>query len=214
VTIGWAKRGIGSVMFDSTLRPLIDPPLARLGRALAARGISADAMTVFGCGLGLAAAIAITVGAFGLALALFVAGRVVDGLDGAIARATAKTDRGGYLDIVLDFAVYAAIPLAFAVYDPWHNALAAAALLAAVVLNGSAFLAYAVMAERRGLATTAQGEKSLYFIAGLAEGAETIAVYVACCLWPGAFAMLAGGFAAVCFVSGVARIAMAWRVLR
>lgn len=201
-------------MLNSRLRVLIDPPLQRMGQALARRGIGADALTVGGCGLGLASAVAIALGGFGLALLLFLGGRIVDGLDGAVARATAKTDRGGFLDIVLDFAVYAAIPLAFALYDPAANALMAATLLAAIVLNGSAFLAFAIMAERRGLASVAQGEKSLYFIAGLAEGTETIAVYAACCLWPAAFPWLAGGFALLCIASGLARIAVAWRVLR
>lgn len=201
-------------MFDSRLRPLIDPPLQRAGRALAARGVSADVLTGIGCAAGLAAAAAIVAGAFTLALVLFLAGRGIDGLDGAVARATTKTDRGGFLDIVFDFAVYAAIPLAFALNDPANNAVSAAILLAAIVLNGSAFLTYALMAERRGLTTQAHGDKSLYFVAGLAEGAETIVVYAVFCLWPGAFPHLATAFAALCLISGLARIAMAWRALR
>lgn len=209
-----AAVGLYVAMLDSNLRHLIDRPLNRLGRGLAARGVTADGLTVCGFGLGFAAAGAIIAGAFGLALVLFLAGRCLDGLDGAVARATSKTDRGGYLDIVLDFAVYAAVPLAFAVADPAPHALPAAVLLAAIVLNGSAFLAFALMAERRGLTSTAQGDKSLYFLAGLAEGTETIAVYAAMCLWPSWFAGLAYAFAALCGVSGVARIAVAWRVLR
>jgi len=39
-----------------------------------------------------------------------LANRVVDGLDGAVARATVATVRGAFLDIVLDFAFYAAFP--------------------------------------------------------------------------------------------------------
>jgi phosphatidylglycerophosphate synthase len=200
-------------MLDSKLRPLIDPPLQRLGHAMASRGVTANAVTCVGCALGLAAAAAIALSAFATALGLFLAGRMLDGLDGAVARATTKTDRGGYLDIVLDFAVYAAIPLAFAVADPARNALPATTVLAAIVLNGSAFLAYAIMAERRGLTTTAQGDKSLYFLAGLAEGTETIAVYAAMCLWPNGFPLLAYSFAALCGASGLARIAVAWRAL-
>ena len=200
-------------MLDSHIRPLIDPPLKRLGAALARAGLSADALTLSGCTLGFAAAIAIVAHAMWPALMLFLTGRLIDGLDGAVARATAKTDRGGYLDIVLDFAVYAAIPLAFAFADPEANALAAAALLAAIVVNGSAFLAYAIMAERLGITTSAQGEKSLYYLAGLAEGTETIAAYTACLLWPQAFAVIAAIFATLCLVSGIARIAIAWRTL-
>ena len=200
-------------MLDARLRPLIDPPLNAVALRLARAGVTADAMTLFGCALGLLAALAIVLQAYGTALALFVAGRMADGLDGAVSRATTPTDRGGYLDIVLDFAVYAAIPLAFAVAAPGSNALAAATLLAAIILNGSAFLAFAVMAERRGIASEAQGRKSLYYVAGLAEGTETIAAYVAMMLWPKAFPLIAYAFAAVCAVSGIARIALAWRLI-
>lgn len=200
-------------MFDSRLRPLIDPPLGAAGRAIARRGISADQVTLAGLACGLAAASAIALGAPSTGLALIAAGRVADGLDGAVARATAKTDRGGFLDIVCDFIFYAAVPLGFAIADPARNALAAAGLLAAFYVNGAAFLAFAIMAERRKLVTAAQGEKSLYYISGLAEGAETIAIFVAMCLWPAAFPWLAGGFAAVCLVSAIARLAIGWRVL-
>ena len=201
-------------MLDAHLRPLIDPPLNRLGRTLARAGVSADGLTLVGCGLGLASALAVMAGWYMLALALFLASRGVDGLDGAVARATAATDRGGCLDIVLDFAVYAAVPLAFAYAAPGVNALAAATLLAAIVVNGSAFLAYALLAERRGLTTQAQGQKSIYYLAGLAEGTETIVAYAAMMFWPAWFPMIAFGFAALCLVSGLARIAIAWRALR
>jgi phosphatidylglycerophosphate synthase len=201
-------------MFDARLRKRIDPLLNRTGRAAARFGVSANAMTLIGCALGLAAALAILFHAFGTALALFVAGRVADGLDGAISRARAPTDRGGYLDIVLDFAVYAAIPLAFAVALPEVNALPAAVLLAAIVLNGSAFLAFAIMAERRGIVTTHQGQKSLYYLAGLAEGSETILAYVVMMAWPTAFPAVAYAFAALCAMSGIARIIVSWQLLQ
>lgn len=201
------------IMLDSHIRPFIDPPLNRLGVAIARAGIAADALTLTGFACGMAAAAATIMHWMWLALALFLAGRLIDGLDGAVARTTAKTDRGGYLDIVLDFAVYATIPLAFALADPVANALAAAVLLAAIVVNGSAFLAYAIMAERRGVTTVAHGEKSLYYLAGLAEGTETIVAYTACLLWPQSFVAIAYVFASLCFVSGLARIVIAWRTL-
>ncbi len=199
-------------MFDAHVRPLIDPTLNWIGRALARSGVTADGLTMVGCALGLASALAIAFNAMSLGVVLFLAGRVADGLDGAVSRASTPTDRGGYLDIVLDFAVYAAIPLAFAVAAS-QNALAAATLLAAIVLNGSAFLAFAIMAERRGLTTQAQGAKSIYYAAGLAEGTETIIAYLAMMLWPGWFATIAYGFAAMCAVSGAARIVLSWRLL-
>jgi len=201
-------------MFDAKLRPLIDPPLNYAGAALARRGITANAMTVFGFAVGLGAGLAIVFGQFWLALALVLLNRLADGLDGAIARATQKTDLGGYLDIVLDFVFYGALPFAFALYNPAQNALPAAALLLSFYANGTTFLTYAIMAERQGLETSAQGAKSLYYLTGIAEGTETIGLFLLMCLLPSGFAILAWGFAAVCFVSAAARIAMAAATLR
>jgi hypothetical protein len=87
-------------------------------------------------------------------------------------------------------------------------------LLASYLANGSAFLAFSIMAEKRGLATSAQGQKSIYYQVGLAEGFETVAFMLAVCVFPGAFASLALIFAALCAVSAVARIILGWRLLR
>ena len=193
-------------MFDAQIRPLIDPPLDRAGRLVAQAGISADTVTLIGFALGMGAAVAIANGFLLLGLVLITLNRIADGLDGAIARATHKSDRGGYLDIVLDFVFYGSIPMAFAILDPAQNALPAAALLLSFYANGSAFLAYAIMAEKRRITTTSQGIKSLFYVAGIAEGAETIALFVVMCLWPTGFPILAFGFAAVCIVSAAARI--------
>jgi len=200
-------------MFDARLRPLIDPPLNRLGRLLAGTGLSPNAVTITGFLAGLAAAVAIATGYFLIGFFLIALNRFADGLDGALARATRKTDLGGYLDITLDFFFYGAIPLAFAVQNPEQNALPAAALLTSFYANGSAFLAFAIMAEKNKLTTDVQGSKSLYYIGGLAEGAETIALFLLMALLPGWFAPLAWGFAAVCLLSAGARVLIGVRAL-
>ncbi len=200
-------------MIDRLIRPLIDPGLQSAGRKIAAAGIGADALTIGGCLVGLGAAAAISFGHFTVALILIAANRVADGLDGAVAATTRRTDRGAFLDIVLDFVVYAAVPLGFAIWDAQHNALAAAFLLASYLANGSAFLAFSAMAARRGLETAEQGQKSIYYLAGLAEGFETIAFMVAVCLFPAAFAALATIFASLCCVSAGARVILGWRLL-
>jgi phosphatidylglycerophosphate synthase len=198
-------------MFDSSLRPWIDPPLNRAAQRIVRRGVTADQVTVAGFAVGLSAAIAIASGAFGWALVLVAVNRVADGLDGAVARIHGATDRGGFLDITLDFAFYASVPLAFAVFDPAHNSLPACALLAGFLINGSAFLAYAILAAKRGITSTAQGHKSITYLAGLAEGAETIAMFVLGCLWPSAFPVLATAFAGLCLVSAAARLVIGCR---
>ncbi|MFN7165653.1 MAG: CDP-alcohol phosphatidyltransferase family protein [Pannonibacter sp.] len=201
-------------MFDARLRPLIDPPLNAAGRTLAATGLAANAVTAIGLGFGLAAAALIALGYPLLALPLLLANRLADGLDGAIARATSRTDLGGYLDIVFDFLFYGAVPVAFALADPAANGVAAAVLLFSFYANGAAFLTFAIMAERRRLETSRQGLKSLYYLGGLAEGAETILVFTLMCVWPDSFAVLAYGFAVLCGLSAVARIATAIQVLK
>jgi phosphatidylglycerophosphate synthase len=200
-------------VIDANVRRLIDPPLAHAGQLLAAAGIGADAVTIGGCLLGLAAALAVSAGQFYIALALLIANRIADGLDGAIARATRPTDRGAFLDIALDFLVYAAVPLGFAAWSPHANAFPAAFLLASFVANGSAFLAFSTIAEKRGIATTRQGQKSIYYLAGIAEGFETIAFMIAFCLFPSAFPILAIIFATVCWISAVGRLVLGWKLL-
>src|SRR5690606_32957571 len=107
---------------------------------------SADAVTLAGFAAGLCSAAAVVLRLDLLTAVLFLAGRLADGLDGAIARARGRTDRGGFLDIVCDFAFYGAFPLAFALREPQANALAAAVLLFSFYANGATFLAYAAVA--------------------------------------------------------------------
>lgn len=179
---------------------------------MAAWGLKPDSLTLVGLGLGLCCATAIVFGWQWLALLLLVGNRVADGLDGAVARATGTTDRGGFLDITCDFIVYGAIPLAFAVRDPVLFALPAAVLLAAFTANGASFLAYAAVAAKRQMRTEVRGVKSLYYTTGLVEGSETIVFFVAFILFPAWFSWLAYGFAALCMITCVARIMLAWRV--
>ncbi|MCB1419431.1 MAG: CDP-alcohol phosphatidyltransferase family protein [Notoacmeibacter sp.] len=198
-------------MLDGWARQKLDPLLDRLAAGLSAAGASANAVTIAGAVIGLLAAASIGAGMFPLAIALILLSRLSDGLDGAIARIRGKTDFGGYLDIVLDFLFYGAIPLAFIIYDPSANAVAGATLILSFYVNGASFLAYAVMAEKRALESRARGEKSLFFTTGLAEATETIAVFVAMCLVPAWFAVLAWVFAAICFYTAVSRIVLASR---
>lgn len=199
-------------MLDSTARKLIDPPLNALGQTLAARGMTADSVTIIGLVLGLLAALMIALGWPTFALLPLLASRIADGLDGAVARASQKTDFGGYLDIACDFLFYGAIPFAFVVMDPTANAIAGAFLLTSFYFNGTSFLGYAILAEKRGLETSAQGIKSLYFSNGLLEGTETIVFFVLLCLFPASFATLAWIFGALCFATATLRLIAARRV--
>ena len=140
--------------------------------------------------------------------------RLCDGLDGAVARRRGLTDLGGFLDIVLDFLIYAVVPFAFALADPAANALAAAFLIFSFIGTGSSFLAYAIMAAKRGISTELRGRKSLYYLGGLTEGTETIAAFVLACLWPAWFPWIAVVFGLLCWLTTATRIAVAWQTLR
>ncbi len=200
-------------MLDGWARRKLDPMLDAVAGRLADAGVSANAITVGACIVGLAAAAAIAAGLYLSGLALLLVSRLGDGLDGAVAKRRGKTDLGGYLDIVLDFVFYGAVPLGFALADPAANALAAAVLLFSFYVNGSSFLAYAVMAEKRKMTTEARGPKSLFFTTGLAEATETILVFALCCLFPSWFAWLAWVFAAVTLYTALSRIVLAARTL-
>lgn len=197
-------------MLDSVLRPLIDPPLNRAARIIARSGVSANALTTAGVVVAIGAAAAIATQRYGLALALIILNRLLDGLDGPVARIRGSTDFGGYLDIVCDFIFYAAIPLGFGFADP-DNLLPALVLLASFIGAGTSFLAYAIIAAQRGIETRTQGAKSFYFAAGLAEGTETIIAFVLACLWPRSFALIAYGYALLCALTVLGRIAGARR---
>ena len=201
-------------MLDKAIQQALRPLMTQAARGLVRLGIGADAITFTGFALGMAAAAAIAFQHFLPGLALLLLSRLMDGLDGAVARATRPTDRGGFLDITLDFLFYAAIPLAVAIADPAANALPAAVLLAAFIGTGSSFLAFAIVAEKRRLQSVAFPDKSFYFLGGLTEATETIAAFAAMCLWPGHFAFIAYGFAALCAITIALRIGLGWQRFR
>jgi phosphatidylglycerophosphate synthase len=193
-------------MFDPLMRRLIDPPLNRAGAWLAARSVPANGATLVGLAIGLLAVPALTYGRYETALAVILVNRLVDGLDGAIARHVGPTAFGGYLDIVCDSAFYAAIPLGFALTDP-ANTPWAAVLLATFICTMSSFLGRAIMAAQCGEQDAGvRGRKSFFYAAGVIEGTETIAAFVLFCLFPKAFPILAGLFATLCAWTVIARL--------
>ena len=200
-------------MLDAKIRPLIDPPLNAVGRALAGAGVSANALTFTGLAIGLGGAAAIAFGHIGWGLALILANRILDGLDGAVARVRGPSDIGGYFDIVADFAFYVSVPVGFGILSA-ANTLPALVLVASFVLTGVSFLAFAVIAGKRGATTQAHGRKSFFYSTGLAEGTETIAVFIAMSLWPAWFAPLAYGYAALCVLTLFQRSAVAVAAFR
>ena len=196
-------------MLDGKARQLLDPVLDRIAKFLARLGIRANNVTLAAFAIGVLAAVAIANHYYLTGMVLLLISRLGDGLDGAVARQTKKTDFGGYLDIVLDFAFYGMIPAAFVISDPSQNAIAGVVLILSFYVTGASFLAYAIIAEKHGLESTDRGSKSIYFTTGLAEATETIAVFVAFCLFPHWFVTIAGIYAAICFYTALSRIIQA-----
>jgi phosphatidylglycerophosphate synthase len=198
-------------VLDRIALRLLKPAMDRSAGALQALGVRADQVTVVGFVVGMASAAAIALGHFNTGLALMLLSRLCDGIDGALARLTAPSDRGGFLDITLDFLFYASIPLAFAIADPAANALAAATLLAAFIGTASSFLAFATLAAQRGLKSTAYPSKGIYYLGGLTEATETLLCFALMCLWPMHFAFFAWVFAALCLLTIATRVVAGWR---
>jgi phosphatidylglycerophosphate synthase len=193
-------------MFDKAVQSVLKPAFTFTARVAIKAGLSANNVSVAGFFVGLAAAFLIANQYYVLGAILILLSRIFDGIDGTVARLTQATDQGGFLDISLDFLFYAAIPLAFAFANPTVNALPAATLLAAFIGTGSTFLAFAAFAEKRGLHSSNLPDKSFYFLGGLTEATETIAVFVVMCIWPAYFAVLAYGFAVMCCITIATRI--------
>ena len=192
-------------MFDALLRPLVDRILDPVGAFVARRGVTANQVSFAGFGLGIAAAIAVALGFEIAAVVLIIANRVCDGLDGAVARSAGGTDLGAYLDITLDFLFYSAVPFAFAVADP-ANAMAAAFLIFSFVGTGSSFLAFAIIAQKRGISTEIRGKKGFFYLGGLTEGSETIIFLLVVAFRPDLFVPLAWAFGCLCWITTITRV--------
>ena len=200
-------------MFDRRANDLLRPLWTAAARTLARTGLTADQVTLAGFAIGLAAAAAIACRWYLTGLALLLASRACDGVDGALARQDVATERGAFLDITLDFLFYAAIPLEFALADPAANALAAAVLLAAFIGTATTFLAFAALAAGRGLKSVAYPDKGIYYLGGLTEAGETLVCFALMCLWPAQFALWAYGFAVLCGLTIATRLWAGWRAL-
>ena len=202
-------------MLDRFITPVIKPLLMPVVKKLDKLNITADQVTLVGFLIGILAVPLLAMQYWTLALIAILINRILDGLDGALARYQQRDNSaGGYLDICVDFLFYAAIPLGFALADPVNNALASSVLLAVFIGTGSSFLAFAIPAEKLNLPRPQFANKSFYFLNGLTEGTETIAFFVAFCLWPAYFPALAYSFAFLGAITILTRIHGGYQTLK
>jgi len=196
-------------MFDARLRKLIDPALNRMATRLARSGLGANAITLAGAALVVPLFYALLQANWTIALIIIAANRLLDGLDGAVARINGPSLWGGYLDSLCDYLFYIAVPLGFA-FAASANKLSALLLIASFTLTAVSFLALAAILTGRDLG---HGEKAFAYSTGLMEGGETIAFFIAMCLFPGLFPQLALAFAALCLATVAQRLWLARRLL-
>src|SRR6516225_1763847 len=198
-------------MLDTRMRAALGPALDSVGLRLARAGVAPVALTAAGWVAGAGACAATALRAWPVALVLWLANRLLDGLDGPTARAAGRSsEAGGFLDIVADFSVYAGIVLALAIALPAAR-LACVALLTAYYISGTAFLALSSLAERRR--QRLGDDRSLRFVGGLAEGSETIAVYLLLFLLPRHAVVIIWAFTAAVAVTAAQRVAFGVRLL-
>ena len=199
-------------MFDEQFRRAFPALAARPVRALARAGGTPNQVTVVACLLGCGAGALVALGRPVAALGVWLTSRVLDGLDGLLARETQRGSAfGGYLDITLDMAAYSAMILGFAVARPTHGT-AWVAILIGYILVSTSTLALSSLLEARH----ARGDltnRSIAFTPGFAEAGETSLVYALLVLVPAGTTVITWAWVALLAATVVQRTAFARRVL-
>jgi phosphatidylserine synthase len=200
-----------TAMFDSAIRPLIDPVLNKVASKIKTAPLKAGHITITGFLLGLIACICAMNEAYIAAVIFIILNRLADGLDGPLARIKGQeSDFGGYCDIVCDFIIYAAFPVSIAYgLGTQEAAIAAAILIVSFMGTGTSFLAYAIICAKNKIETDTQGKKSFYYSRGLIEGTETIVFMIIIALFPQYFVWLAFTFTGLCFLTTAQRVMIA-----
>ncbi|MGI9658326.1 MAG: CDP-alcohol phosphatidyltransferase family protein [Gaiellaceae bacterium] len=197
-------------MIDARARAALRPTFDLAARPLARAHVKPVAVTLLGLAVGLGACAAVALEHWWVGLGLFVLNRYLDGVDGALARRGDASAAGGFIDFAADLVFYAAFVLAVAVAVP-EARLACAALLAAFYVNAGVWLTLSSLLEQRR--ADRADERSLRFVPGLVEGAETILVFVAFCVFHEHAEVIAWTFAGLVGVSIAHRLLLARRLL-
>ena len=201
-------------MVDKALRvpkrKLLEPLAKRLN------GVSPTTLTVLGLGAGLLCAVAALAGQGVVAFVFWLVNRLLDGLDGELARVfDRQTDLGGYFDIMADLVVYAAVPVGlYYGYGGPGTLTALVVLLSSYYVNAGSWMYLSSLLEKRSRGASAQGEAtSVTMPGGLVEGAETVVFYSLFLLFPGALTLLFWTMSALVAVTMVQRLVWARRHL-
>ena len=199
-------------MFDERFRRFFPAVASGPVRVLARMGATPNQVTVTACLMGCGAAALLASGMGGLALALWLASRVLDGMDGMLARITSGSSAfGGFLDITLDMLAYGAMILGFAVARPAH-AVGWSAILVGYIGATTATLALSSLLEARR-ARDGITDRSIAFTPGFAEAGETNVVHALLVLLPAFTEPIVWAWIALLAATVVQRIVIARRLL-
>jgi len=195
-------------MFDTPLRKFKDQIGAPLARSL--NRISPSVITALALAAGLLAAWFAFTQSYFAAFGFWILNRVLDGLDGLMARLHNKqSDFGGYVDILTDFVVYAALPIGLVVGSPSNERyLALAILLASFYVNSASWMYLSAILEKRA-AHDSETQTTIIMPAGLIGGFETIIAYGIFILFPTYITILFSIFAVLVFITVIQRLVWA-----
>ena len=199
-------------MFDDRFRrflaPLLTGPAQRLGKI----GVTANHLTIFGFLLGTGGAVGVALHRPWLGMGLWLGSRVLDGLDGVVARVSAAaTPFGGFLDLTLDMAAYSLMAVAFALVHPGYQLVWLLVLVGYVLCITTAAVLAATL-ERQQVVLPGI-DRSIQLTPGFAEAGETTTFYLLVTVFPGWVGPLATGWVVVLLATAVQRTLLARRLL-
>ena len=192
-------------MIDAQLNKFLKPTLNEIAKILIKIGFKANFVTFFGFFMGLCSFYYTVNSQFIHALIFLFLNRFCDGIDGAIARLTLKTDIGAFYDIISDFIFYSLFPIAFIFVD-LENAFSISFLLLSFVATQTTFLASAWIIEKNKILISDDHKKSFYYSGGITEGFETIICFTLMLLFHGFIDYIAYIFGILCWITFFTRI--------
>jgi phosphatidylglycerophosphate synthase len=205
-------RFIDNTMFDKVLREWKEKALRSVGLRIGAMGIRPNDITLAAFVVGILCGFAILADFYWCAIGLWWLNRLLDGLDGTVARCTnQQTDFGGYVDIVCDFVVYAWVPTALTIAWPsggsWSWPLLNY-LMSSYFVNAASLFCLAAILEKRSNGSDDKKLTSIAMPTGLIEGSETVALYAIMIAFPSYNHIVFPLFATAVFVNVIQR--MGW----
>ena len=201
-------------MLDHLLRGFKDRLLGPLATLF--RGVAPNVLTLIAFVFGIAAALAAWQGLWLAGLLLWTLNRITDGLDGTVARiAERQTDFGGYLDILLDFIVYATIPIGFAIQSVDRSVLVWTAVLEATFfVNACSWMYLSAVLEKRASGAGVTGELTTVTMPpALVAGFETVVFFGLFFAFPAHLVLLFGAMSVLVGINVIQRLLWARSVL-